>query len=76
MADTPKPRRTRKILLDAAPVVDAAGAASVLVGRFLDLRGAVVDSFYVNQIEDGKIVDPERQNTIRNSLLSVMLSLH
>ncbi len=36
MADTPKPRRTRKILLDAAPVVDAAGAASVLVGRFLD----------------------------------------
>jgi len=36
MTDTPKPRRTRKILFDAAPVVESAGAASILVERFLD----------------------------------------
>jgi integrase/recombinase XerD len=37
MADSPEPRRprTRKIVLDAAPVVDAAGGTGALVERFL-----------------------------------------
>lgn len=36
MTDAPKPRRTRKILFDAAPVVKSAEAAPILVERFLD----------------------------------------
>lgn len=36
MTDSPKPRRTRKILLTAAPAAEASAAASILVERFLD----------------------------------------
>jgi integrase/recombinase XerD len=35
MTDTPQPRRTRKILFDAAPAVETVAAASILVERFL-----------------------------------------
>ena len=36
MSDSPKPRRTRKIVLDQVVAAETGAAASILVERFLD----------------------------------------
>ncbi len=48
---------------------------NLALAKILTEKGAAVDSFYVNQIEDGKITDPALQQEIGARILRVVKSL-
>jgi len=48
---------------------------NLALAKIVTEKGAVVDSFYVNQIEKGKITDPAFQQEIGTRILRVLKSL-